>query len=334
MNFIKLIVLGVVSFASLQTASHVINDMVIEVSSRQQTIMDVVIKEQVKETFKEVEKEIEKQIEEVAKEEKIEIKVEEVEMKPPLPEETKAPEPVPTPEETVVVEESPVPEEVVDEVLPEETPVVEEAPKDKETIKRELKELAMYFVENYFLDGYTYYQKEEDPILMEKKKAVHEMEVYVIDSLPALFDIILNVKTISIEKVGQIQEKVTGLQEGLITQFSTVEETLLPTYEQTVGYFEEYLSLVGQMKQTLEAVSAATNPLLALPILMNDLGGKIIPGITEVMNKGFVLKDQNNQMYLEGETHDKLLTSEEVAETIVEILGVIKAQASNNTENM
>ena len=57
-NLIKLIVMCIVATCSLNTASEIINDMVIEVNKREKTIADALIAQQVKEMFKEAEKEI------------------------------------------------------------------------------------------------------------------------------------------------------------------------------------------------------------------------------------------------------------------------------------
>ena len=84
-NLLKLIVLLIVGGLSLNIGSDKINNMVIEVSKREKTIADALIKQQVQEMFKEAEKEIAK----VEKEEKVKIKVEEVKIKPPLPEKEK-----------------------------------------------------------------------------------------------------------------------------------------------------------------------------------------------------------------------------------------------------
>ena len=88
-NLMKLGVLATVTGFSLNFASQTINEMVIAVHKREKTIADAIIKQQVQEMLKEAEKEIEK----VQEETKIEIKQEEVAIKPPLPEKPKKDKP-------------------------------------------------------------------------------------------------------------------------------------------------------------------------------------------------------------------------------------------------
>mgnify|MGYP000952956466 FL=1 len=176
-NLMKLGVLAAVTGFSLNFASQTINEMVIAVHKREKTIADAIIKQQVQEMLKEAEKEIEK----VQEETKIEIKQEEVAIKPPLPQKPKKDKPKEEKVEEEKVEQVEV-AEVQDEMIIEESEQTEvtvdgaatDANLDMTTYyaltKEDITYIGEYLVDHYFLFGYEYYQAETDPNVFPREK--------------------------------------------------------------------------------------------------------------------------------------------------------------------
>lgn len=312
-NIIKLIILVTVSITSLEVAGDTINQLVKQVKEREQTITDAIIKQQVQKTFAEVEK----KIEEVAAEEQIEIVTEKVEMKPPVEKEEKSQEQTPTEQDTP-------PTEVTDQqdAATEEVPQVslEDQIVEIEITVDDLNYIGHYLVDNYFLDGYKYYTSETDPVLYERKKLTHEMESYVISSLASAFDIVMKMEGLNSETISACLEEATQLATEFKGKFADVGnngEEFNMIYNEIVEYFDQYTATLGQMKDSFDAITQAPNQALVLNIIMQDLNQVIIPGIKDVMNKGFELKNTTNAIYIEGLTGVNLLTREDVISIIM-----------------
>lgn len=321
-NIIKLGVLGVVAAGSLYTSSTVINDIVIEVNSRQASITDAIIKQQVEKAFEEAEK----QIEEVAKEENIEIKTEKVEMKPPEPK----PEPKPKPEEVAEVEvENENPEitaegEVTEEAIVPENPVdaideVDLAQYGKLT-EEQLQYMTEYLIDNYFLFGYEYYTAETDPVRYERKKLTHEMEAYIINSLGEALVLSTDLMSIDSEALAPVLEDVTALSTEFKEKYKDVGSQgaeFQVIYEEANAYFEAYIGTVSEVQNTLYTLENTTNKALVVPLLMKSLNQDLLPGVKGILDQGFNLKTKTNAIYTEGIDGSFLLKPEDVVAIIM-----------------
>lgn len=295
-NIFKIIALTIVAIGSLEMASSKINDLVREVSQREQTITDAIVKTQVQNTFSEVEK----HIEEVSKEENIEIITEKVEMKPPIPEK----------KEEIDIQEEIIQEEEIEEILPEEV---------QKLSLEEIEQLGKYLVDNYFLDGYKYSREETDELIKERKTLVSDMESYVIASLDSVFRIVTDIGSVTPETVDVMILEASKLLNDFELEFNQVSELgdeFDEIYSYIVQYFNRYIVTLEQMNVTMRTMKDTPNQNLAITIMMKELNEVIIPGMKQVMNAGFELKEKTNQIYLEGNVSKKLLTVEEVISAI------------------
>lgn len=320
-NLIKLSVLGGVVICALNVASSTINEMVIEVHKREKTIADAIIKQQVQEMFKEAEKEIEK----VQEETKIEIKKEEVVIKPPLPEKPKKEEP----KKEVAKEEETAPKEEVEvaEVEEEKDALVDGAASDAVldvstyyTLSEEdMLYVGNYLVEHYFLFGYEYYQAETDPIRYERKKLASDMEDQVISSLNEGFLLIKDLKGIDAKKLQPIVENAHTLAENFKETYKGVGdkgEEFKQIYDSVNGFFDTYVGALDKAQSTFTTLNETTNKALVLPMLLKSLNQDVLPSVKEVLNQGFALKEQTNKIYVEGLDASFLISPEEVMEVI------------------
>ena len=321
-NLIKLGVLAVVTTASLNFASHTINEMVIEVHKREKTIADAIIKQQVQEMLKEAEKEIEK----VQEETQIEIKKEEVAIKPPLPEKPKKEQPKEEkvePVEVVEVEE-PAPVEEANQI--EEEPAAgaaTEANLDLTTYytltDEDMTYIGEYLVEHYFLFGYEYYQKEEDPLRYTRKKLASDMEDQVISSIGSSFTLLQDMKNLKSATLGPITEKARVLRESFKENYKDVGsqgEEFAKIYESVNDFMDTYIGALEKAEGTFKALEETTNKALVLPMLLKSVNQDLLPSVKDVLNEGFALKEQTNKIYIEGMDASFLITPEAVMEII------------------
>ncbi|WP_053985389.1 hypothetical protein [Niameybacter massiliensis] len=317
-NLIKLIVMCIVATCSLNTASEIINDMVIEVNKREKTIADALIAQQVKEMFKEAEKEIAKAQEEA----QVEIKVEEVKIKPPLP-----------PKEEKPKKKEPVKEVVQEEVKAEtEEPIVaEEEVEDAATNSQvdmatlatltveDMNIIGEYLVEHYFLFGYEYYQNETDPTRYERKKLASDMEDQIIASIQDGFGLLKDLKSLNRQTFVTMREKATELAKNFSENFKNVGEKgeeFTAIYESGNAFFTTYIDTLQKGQDTYAMVEETTNKALILPILLKQMNESLLPGFKEVLNQGFTLKEKTNKIYIEGIDASFLITPEEVMKVI------------------
>ena len=324
-NLIKLGVLILVTSFSLNVASQTINEMVIAVHKREKTIADALIKQQVQEVFKEAEKAIEK----VQEETKVEIKQEEVVIKPPLP-----PKPKKEQEEAKVAQEQ-VEQVEIEQVLESEN--IEKI-EEKEDLAQQVTTDAQldittyyaltpedkiyignYLVEHYFLFGYEYYQAETDPIRYARKKLASDMEDYVIESLAESFNLLGNIENLRGDQVMPLTEKAILLAEEFRETYKDVAnegEEFAAIYKSVESFMDTYVMTLNKVGETFQLIEQTTNKALVLPMFLKGINQDVLPSVREVLQKGFALKEQTNKIYTEGMQKDFLITPEEVVEIL------------------
>lgn len=329
-NLLKLILLLVVGGLSLNIGRDKINHMVIEVHKREKTIADALIKQQVQEMFKEAEKEIAK----VEASEKVKIKVEEVKIKPPLPEkekvskkevekkEEKAKEEGGGKEGIETVKEAPFTEKENEKtVKPHETKVWvgAESQIDVATYstltEEEILIIGNYLIEHYFLFGYDYYIKEEDPIRYERKKLASDMEDQIIGSLQNVFGLSKNLNKLNKAQLQEMKEEAKTYANTFKEQFIHVGEKgedFRAIYESGNGFFNTYIETLEKGENVFTLLEQTTNKALILPILMNQMNETILPSAKAVLNEGFTLKEKTNTIYIEGIDESFLITPKDV----------------------
>ncbi|OON96522.1 MAG: hypothetical protein ATN36_05455 [Epulopiscium sp. Nele67-Bin005] len=336
-RLVQTLVLAGVMVISLNVATSAVNSMVIEAKTREQTIVDAIIKSQVAQKMETVEQEIAQ----VLEEENIVIIQEEVEIKPPEPiiEETIF--------ENILVEEpiieEPIIEEIIEEIAeeiseeieeylePEEDFVIDVVIDDEQinalvqhgltlTSTDQLIEKAYYLVDYYFLDGYIFYTEEQDPILKEEKRLVHNMEIAVIRSLNVLLEPLENLSTILKYDFSIVTNEVTILSENFSENFISEvagNDEMEVIFEGIENYFANYLHMAQVVETLVNDINEASNPALVMTLVLAKLNSDIIPGVKEILNTSFVLKDEINKIYLKGVTDFELMTPKEVVEYIL-----------------
>lgn len=341
-NLIKLGVLVIVTSFSLNLASQTINEMVIAVHTREKTIADALIKQQVQEVFKEAEKAIEK----VQEETKVEIKQEEVVIKPPIP---------PKPKKDQVeakVEQEQVEQVEIEEVLESES--IEEVEKKEELAQEVTTDaqldittyyaltpedkayIGTYLVEHYFLFGYEYYQAETDPIRYERKKLASDMEDYVIESLAESFNLLGNMENLKKDQLMPLTEKAILIAEEFKETYKDVAsegEEFAAIYESVESFMDTYVITLNKIGEIFQLIEQTTNKALVLPMFLKGINQDVLPSVKEVLNKGFALKEQTNKIYTEGMQKDFLITPEEVMKILENPSSILLDSSESPQEN-
>lgn len=340
-NLMKLGVLATVTGFSLNFASQTINEMVIAVHKREKTIADAIIKQQVQEMLKEAEKEIEK----VQEETKIEIKQEEVAIKPPLPEKPKKDKPK---EEKVEQIEQVEVAEVQDEMIIEESEQTEvmvdgaatDANLDMTTYyaltKEDITYIGEYLVDHYFLFGYEYYQAETDPVRYARKKLASDMEDHVIGSIGESFTLLRNMKSLNSATLTPLAENAHLLAAQFKETYKDVAsqgEEFARIYESVNSFMDTYLDTLNKAEETFKMLEETTNKALVLPMLLKSMNQDLLPSVKDVLNEGFALKEQTNKIYIEGLEADFLITPEEVMDIIENPYSILPNKVPPTTPN-
>lgn len=337
-NLMKLGVLAAVTGFSLNFASQTINEMVIAVHKREKTIADAIIKQQVQEMLKEAEKEIEK----VQEETKIEIKQEEVAIKPPLPEKPKKDKPKEEKVEQVEVAE------VQDEMIIEESEQTEvtvdgaatDANLDMTTYyaltKEDITYIGEYLVDHYFLFGYEYYQAETDPVRYARKKLASDMEDHVIGSIGDSFTLLRDMKSLNSATLTPLAENAHLLAAQFKETYKDVAsqgEEFARIYESVNSFMDTYLAALNKAEETFKMLEETTNKALVLPMLLKSMNQDLLPSVKDVLNEGFALKEQTNKIYIEGLEADFLITPEEVMDIIENPYSILPNKVPPTTPN-
>lgn len=340
-NLMKLGVLATVTGFSLNFASQTINEMVIAVHKREKTIADAIIKQQVQEMLKEAEKEIEK----VQEETKIEIKQEEVAIKPPLPEKPKKDKPK---EEKVEQIEQVEVAEVQDEMIIEESEQTEvmvdgaatDANLDMTTYyaltKEDITYIGEYLVDHYFLFGYEYYQAETDPVRYARKKLASDMEDHVIGSIGDSFTLLRDMKSLNSATLTPLAENAHLLAAQFKETYKDVAsqgEEFTRIYESVNSFMDTYLATLNKAEETFKMLEETTNKALVLPMLLKSMNQGLLPSVKDVLNEGFALKEQTNKIYIEGLEADFLITPEEVVDIIENPYSILPNKVLPTTPN-
>lgn len=334
-NMIKLALLSVVAFCSWQTSSHYINEIVLELEQRQPSITDMIIKQQVQESLKEAEKEIAK----VQEEEQIVIKQEEVTIKPAKPPKEEKQEEVVAKEETTTDEEQIVVDGELEEsidALQEQVENVIDVDVYTELTEADIRYIADYLIDHYFLFGYEYYSVETDPVRYERKKLAGDMEEQVIKSIGKLTGLIGSLTSLQSSDIQPILDETMIISDTFQTTYGSVGEKgeeFEAIYHTANQYFDTYIDGLTKINQVFKNIESATNKALVLPMMLKSINQDILPAIRDILDQGFALKEKTNKIYIEGVEGVALLTPEEVMAIIENPRSILSSTESKPQEN-
>ncbi|ONI46011.1 hypothetical protein AN640_03840 [Candidatus Epulonipiscium fishelsonii] len=352
-NILKLGILLIVTIVSLEIAGSSIKHMVDQVNLREQTIVDALIKQQVEQKMYEIEQEIQVALEQ----EEIDIQTEDVELKQEtdiqtedaeeeiakiedIEQEIAKVEPnASSAEAEIIFESSPIRPQNVEiqksdveviennsELVENDSLVIEEQTLEVENLESLFKEddsskynIAKYLVDNYFLDGYVYYMKEQDPILKEQKRCAHQMEVYIIDSLRPLIEPLKNLSNIKNYDFEPLKNNVIQIAGEFDNTYGTIasgDEIMEPIFKGTQQFFDKYVELVTVVQDLIISLEKTSNPALVFPVLIKQLNKNILPNTKEILDIAFEVKDLTNQIYLQNVEDVELLSTDQVVKIV------------------
>ncbi|MBP1559778.1 MAG: hypothetical protein J6C96_00840 [Oscillospiraceae bacterium] len=323
MKLLKILIIIAVGVVCMLAAARHTEGYAAEVSSREKTLAEAVMKSRLEAELKRAEEQAERELAEQGET----LVTEVMETKPPVTETTTAETEATTavPETETETETTAAPDEIVTEftrggLLPEDrtgVPIRSMFGLSAEEQDR----VIGFLVEHYFLDGYKYSAAEERPLLKEKKLLAAEMENSVVTTLNMVME---NVNTTDVSAVlsadyAALIAEAEGIRDEFGEKYKDVYlqgEAFGVMYESSLKYFDRLIYALGEMEKTAEQYKNAANPLLALGLLTSSLDGVIIPEITGVLEQSFDLVETSQEIFLEGTQGARLLTRDEVKDII------------------
>ncbi|MFV0517449.1 MAG: hypothetical protein ACK5MV_08630 [Aminipila sp.] len=309
-NIFKIVSLFVIMMVSLQTSGAFVEKHVIDVKHREKTLADAMLKKEMEEKLLEAEKHIEK----VQAESNIEIKTENVEMKPieeQKTDENRDEEEQKNGADTLVTEENSINSKYQQ--------VVEGLKSGVELGEKDLKLLGDFLIDNYFLNGKNYISKEQNQELKDKKILVNRMESYVIKSLNYAMDILNIIVNKNYSQITDIKNNLTAQGEEFYSKFSYITNEDLQykkIYEDINNYFSSCIDAVTKVENIINTAENTTNPTLAAGVVMAGIDKDVIPSFKQILNRGIDIKENINSIYLEGMEKIEILTKEQVLNII------------------
>ncbi|PHV70803.1 hypothetical protein CS063_08525 [Sporanaerobium hydrogeniformans] len=339
-NIIKMGIVALVAFGVFKLASFSINELVIETKNKQKTLADLLIQ---KEVAKQLDI-VQKQIDEEVQKENLVIEEEKIEMKPPLPEKPKKALKKEVVSETSKKEEQLKQEEKLAEEVQKEQTVAVLATIGKDDLgkqdprivavrqsitegitltKEQIAGVTAYLIDNYFLDGYIYSEQETDALRKERKILANDMETYVIKSLDPLVNSFMNFKDFKKGAVTDSAQQMNALKVEFNEKYADVKSKG-PEFEAIYNHINTYfdtanvaLNKMEEIVAPMDASNPSYNPVLALPVFIQQMTKEVLPAVKDVINQGIDLKEKTNVIFLEGVEGRRLLSREEVVELIM-----------------
>ena len=337
-DFIKLMKICVIlAFGAvcLLAASDFAGSYAAEVSAKEQTLAEAVMKSQLESELKKAEEKAAKELEEQGQA----LVTEVLETKPPVTETATAAESVTETESAVTeteTETEPVTETTAEVTEKEEEEIITEftrgglLPADRTGIQSrtmfglsegERTIVVNFLIEHYFLDGYKYSNEETRPELKEKKRLAAEMEGSVVETINIMFDSINmnDITAVLTADYGALKEDVISIRQRFEEKYSDADsygENFGALYEDSLKYFDRLIKALENIEKTSDKYKNASNPLLALSLLTSSLEDVIIPEIMGVLEQSFDLVEATQEIFLEGTQGTQLLTRDEVKDII------------------
>ena len=338
-KIIKIIVILAFGAVCLAAASDFAEGYAAEVSAKEQTLAEAVMKSQLEAEIKKAEEQAAKELEEQGQT----LVTEVLETKPPVTETTTTTTTTVTETETeteTTVTETEVttvpPTETVSETVTTEEEIITEftrgglLPADRTGIpnrsmfllsESENRIVMNYLIEHYFLDGFVYSAAETRPALKEKKQLAAEMEGSVVETINMIFASVSmsDISAMLNADYGALKSRVTEIRDDFEVKYADAAsygESFGALYEDSLKYFDRLIRAIGNIEKTADQYKNATNPLLALGLLSSSLEDVVIPEIMGVLEQSFDLVEASQEIFLEGTQGTQLLSRDEVRDII------------------
>lgn len=335
-KILKIIVILVFGAVSLIAASGFAEGYAAEVSAKEQTLAEAVMKSQLEAELKKAEEQAAKELEEQGQT----LVTEVLETKPPVTEITTTTVTETETESETTVTETETTTEPATETTAEDTQNEEKIitdftrggllPADRTGIpvrtmfglsESERNKVINYLIDHYFLDGYKYSNEETRPELKEKKRFAAEMESGVVETINMIFERINmnDISAILTSDYGELKENVVEIRNEFEEKYSDAAsygDEFGALYEDSLKYFDRLIKALENFEDTSRRYKNATNPLLALGLLTSSLEDVIIPEIMGVLEQSFDLVEASQEIFLEGTQGKQLLTRNEVKDII------------------
>ena len=329
MKLLKIFLIVAVGIVSTLTAAHFTESYAAEISARDQSLAEAVMKSKLEAELKRAEEQAQRELEEQG------VTLVTTVM------ETKAPETEPTVSETeppetteaetfteseTVIETTAVPDEIVTEftrggLLPTDRTGIPVKTMFSLTAEEQT-EVTSFLIEHYFLDGYKYSAAETRPELKEKKQLAADMENSVVKSLNTVLASInmSDVSTVMTADYSAVGDEIKSIREDFEARYKNAYEygeEFGALYEDSLKYFTRLSAAVEKMEEVSRKYSETANPLLALSLIASSLDEVIIPEIMAVLEQSFDLVETSQEIFLEGTQGARLLTRDEVKDIIL-----------------
>lgn len=334
-KIIKIIVIIAFGAVCLMTASNFSESYAAEVSAKEQTLAEAVMKSQLEAEIKKAEEQAAKELEEQGQT----LVTEVLETKPPVTTTTTVTTTETETETTTVTETetTTVPTEgSVSETVTTEEKIITEftrgglLPTDRTGIpnrsmfalaESEQKLVVNYLIEHYFLDGYKYSAAETRPALKEKKQLAAEMEGNVVKTINMIFASVSmsDIAAMLTADYGNMKSEVTAIRDDFEKKYSDAAsygKEFGELYEDSLKYFDRLIQAIEKIENTANQYKNTTNPLLVLSLIATSLDDVIIPEVMGVLEQSFDLVEASQVIFLEGTQGKQLLTRDEVRDII------------------
>ena len=322
MKLLKIFLIVAVGIVSTLTAAHFTESYAAEISARDQSLAEAVMKSKLEAELKRAEEQAQRELEEQG----VTLVTTVMETKAP---ETEPPETTETEtftESETVIETTAVPDEIVTEftrggLLPTDRTGIPVKTMFSLTAEEQT-EVTSFLIEHYFLDGYKYSAAETRPELKEKKQLAADMENSVVKSLNTVLASInmSDVSTVMTADYSAVGDEIKSIREDFEARYKNAYEygeEFGALYEDSLKYFTRLSAAVEKMEEVSRKYSETANPLLALSLIASSLDEVIIPEIMAVLEQSFDLVETSQEIFLEGTQGTRLLTRDEVKDIIL-----------------
>ena len=322
MKLLKIFLIVAVGIVSTLTAAHFTESYAAEISARDQSLAEAVMKSQLEAELKRAEEQAQRELEEQG----VTLVTTIMETKAP---ETEPPETTETEtftESETVIETTAAADEIVTEftrggLLPTDRTGIPVKTMFSLTAEEQT-EVTSFLIEHYFLDGYKYSAAETRPELKEKKQLAADMENSVVKSLNTVLASInmSDVSTVMTADYSAVGDEIKSIREDFEARYKNAYEygeEFGALYEDSLKYFNRLSAAIEKMEEVSRKYSETANPLLALSLIASSLDEVIIPEIMAVLEQSFDLVETSQEIFLEGTQGTKLLTRDEVKDIIL-----------------
>ena len=322
MKLLKIFLIVAVGILSTLTAAHFSESYAAEISARDQSLAEAVMKSKLEAELKRAEEQAQRELEEQG----VTLVTTVMETKAPETEPPETTEAETFTESETVTETTAAPDEIVTEftrggLLPTDRTGIPVKTMFSLTAEEQT-EVTSFLIEHYFLDGYKYSAAETRPELKEKKQLAADMENSVVKSLNTVLASInmSDVSTVMTADYSAVGDEIKSIREDFEARYKNAYEygeEFGALYEDSLKYFTRLSAAVEKMEEVSQKYYETANPLLALSLIASSLDEVIIPEIMAVLEQSFDLVETSQEIFLEGTQGARLLTRDEVKDIIL-----------------